>query len=91
VQKSPFAVGPGTFYELLRRNRLIIPDRSRAEFVQADFKNSGRAVRWLTRGLIVLKNLIGIKSYYLLVRWLYNNTRPEEQVFLIDRRLVDLE
>jgi hypothetical protein len=90
VQSNPFATGPGTFYDLLRKNRLIIYDRSKAEFVQADFKSSGRGVRWFKRCLIILKNLIGIKYYYLLIRWLYNNTRPEEQIFLIDQGMGEL-
>jgi hypothetical protein len=91
VQSNPFATGPGTYYDLLLKNRLIIPDRSSAEFVQADFKSSNWGVRWFKRFLIVLKDLIGIKSYYLLIRWLYNNTRPEEQVFLIEKGLADLK
>lgn len=90
VQSSPFATGSGTFYDLLCKNRLIILDRSNAEFVQADFKSSGRGVLWFKRGLIWLKCLIGIKYYYLLIRWLYNNTRPEEQMFLIEKGLSDL-
>jgi hypothetical protein len=90
VQSSPFATGPGTFYDLLSKNRLIIHDRSKAEFVQADFKGSDRGVRWFKRCLIILKNLIGIKYYYLLIRWLYNNTRPEEQIFLLNKGMVEL-
>ncbi|MHB1456388.1 MAG: glycosyltransferase family protein [Armatimonadota bacterium] len=90
LQSNPFATGTGTYYDVLRKNRLIIYDKSKAEFVQADFNISGRGVRWFKRGLIILKNLIGIKYYYLLIRWLYNNTRPEEQVFLIEKCLADL-
>ncbi len=90
VESDPFAVGPGTFFDLLLRNRLVIHDREKAEFVQADFKASGRGVRSLKRGQIWLKRIIGIKAYYLLMRWLYNNSRPEEQVFLIDKGLDDL-
>jgi hypothetical protein len=91
VANDPFAVGPGTFYDLLRKNRLIIFERSKAEFVQADFKSSGRGVRWLKRCLCMLKNVIGIKRYYLLIRWLQNNTRPEEQIFLIEKGWTDLK
>jgi hypothetical protein len=91
IRSDPFATGPNTFYDVLRKNRLIIADRSKSEFVQADFRSSGRGVRWFKRGLIWLKNLIGIRYYYLLMRWLYNNSRPEEQIFLLDKGLADMK
>jgi len=87
VDQSPFAVGPGTFYDLLMRNRLIIPDREKGEYLQADFDGAARWVHLFKRGLLLLKKVIGIKYYHLLIRWLNNNTRPEEQMFLIERNL----
>ena len=91
LKSDPFKVGPGTYYELLLKNRLIINDKSKAEFVQADFKTSRTGVYWMKRALNILKNVIGIKRYYLLIRWLQNNTRPEEQVFLIVKGLEELK
>lgn len=91
VQSNPFAIGPGTFYNLLRENRLIIPDCSKAEFIKADFEKSDRYVRWTKIGMTWLKNIVGIKYYYLLMRWLHNNTRPEEQIFLIKKGFMEMK
>ena len=80
---DPFATTPGTYYDVLYQNRLVIVDRDKAEYAKADFKTSKIVERWLRSCLVLLKRIIGIKYYYLIIRWLQNNTRPEEQIFLV--------
>ena len=81
VDSDPFSTGPDSFYALLEVNGLVVNERERSEFVQADFRSSGALVRLLKWSLVQLKRIVGIKRYYLLMRWLFNNTRPEDQVF----------
>jgi len=84
---DPFATAPDTYYDVLCQNRLVIANRDQSEYIKADFKTSRIAERYFKRCLICLKKMIGIKYYYLLIRWLQNNTRPEEQIFLIRKGL----
>ena len=91
VKSDPFSTGPGAFYDVLAQNGLIIEEKTRSEFVQADFRAAGTGVKLMKRTLRLMKSVLGIKRYYLLIRWLQNNTRPEEQVFLIARGLEGLK
>lgn len=85
VDSDPFSTGPDSFYALLERNGLVVFERERSEFVQADFRSSGTLVRLLKWSLVQLKRIVGIKRYYLLIRWFFNNTRPEDQMFLLKK------
>ena len=40
VESDPFSTGPDSFYALLERNGLVVFERERSEFVQADFRSS---------------------------------------------------
>lgn len=91
ISSDPFSTSHGSFYDLLRKNGLVVLEKSKSEFVQRDFSSSGRWVKWMLRLMEMAKNVFGIKYYYLWIRWLFGHTRPEEQLFLIHRGLDELE
>jgi hypothetical protein len=83
--EDPFATTTGSFYEMLRHNRLLIESaHSRGEFSQRNVPHASRKLRMLKRGLLVLKKFIGIRYYHLLMRTMAVLARPEEQVFLLE-------
>jgi hypothetical protein len=87
---DPFATTVGSFYEILRGNRLLIDGgHPGGEFNQRNLANAPRKLRMLKRGLLMLKKLIGIRNYHLLMRTMTVLARPEEQAFLLET--VDLE
>jgi hypothetical protein len=87
---DPFATTTDSFYDVLRRNRLlIVGDGASAEFTQRNVANAQRKLRMLKRGLLLLKKLIGIRYYHLLMRTMAVLSRPEEQTFLLET--VDLD
>jgi hypothetical protein len=87
---DPFATSAGSFYDMLRRNRLLILDgHSGGEFNQRNIANAPRKLRMLKRALLMLKKLIGIRTYHLLMRTMVVLARPEEQAFLLET--VDLD
>lgn len=87
---DPFAITAGSFYDLLRQNRLLIQGGDPGgEFSQRNVANAPRKLRMLKRGLLMLKKLIGIRYYHLLMRTMAVVARPEEQAFLLET--VDLD
>jgi hypothetical protein len=87
---DPFATTAGSFYDLLRRNRLLIVDgHAGAEFSQRNIANASQKLRTLKRGLLMLKKVMGIRYYHLLMRTLAVLARPEEQAFLLET--IDLD
>jgi hypothetical protein len=87
---DPFATSVGSFYDVLRRNRLLIRSGDPGgEFSQRNVANAPRKLRMLKRGLLLLKKVVGIRSYHLLMRTMVVLARPEEQAFLLET--VDLD
>lgn len=87
---APFSVTPGSFYDLLKKNRLlIVSDGISGEFRQKDIPNARAKLKLLKRGLVLLKKVIGIRYYHLLLRSLLILCRPEEQAFLFETLQVD--
>lgn len=89
--ENPFSVTPGSYYELLRTNRLLIWDAApKGEFRKSDISNAQGKLRMLKRGMLLLKKVIGIRNYHLLLRTLKDVSRPEEQTFLFETLHLDL-
>lgn len=82
---DPFSTAPGSYYDLLRRNKLLIkaPEAS-GEFRKEDITRSAAKLALLKSAMLFLKKLIGIRHYHLLLRVLVALSRPEEQTFLIE-------
>jgi hypothetical protein len=91
VFENPFAVTPGSYYGLLRTNRLLIGEKEpKGEFRKIDVRNAEGKLRMLKKGMLLLKKVIGIRNYHLLLRTLKDLSRPEEQTFLFETLNLDL-
>jgi hypothetical protein len=89
---DPFVTTPGSFFDLLKINKLLIHEEDRrGEYSGKDFSNPGVIIRWFRRGMLWLKKLVGIKYYHMLLRQLFKYSRPEEQVFLIEKWTIEQE
>ena len=91
ILTDPFSTAPGSFYELLRINRLIITDTKKSSYIRKDFAHSGRIIHMYERGMNLLKSIIGIRYFHLLSRLLRNTSRPEDQLYLIRKGLAELK
>ncbi|MEX2110704.1 MAG: hypothetical protein WD802_08890 [Gemmatimonadaceae bacterium] len=88
--EDPFATVPGSFYDTLRENKLLIADRDAAgEYRQTSISRAGLKLRLLKRALLLLKKIIGIKYYHLWLRTMAVLSRPEEQTFLLETLRLD--
>lgn len=81
--EDPFATDPDSFYDLLRKNGLIIEEKTKTMYKRSDFRDSGSMIKWFLRFMRLLKILAGPKYYHLLLRVLHKYSRSEEQVFLL--------
>jgi hypothetical protein len=89
---DPFATTPGSFYDMLRRHRLLLTGSAAGgEFNQRNVANAGRKLKLLRGALLLLKKVVGIKYYHLLMRTLAVLSRPEEQIFLLESLDLDLK
>jgi hypothetical protein len=91
ILTDPFSTDPGSFYELLRVNRLIIAETGKSGYTREDFASSGRLIREYQRGMNLLKGVIGVRYFHLLSRLLRNTSRPEDQLYLIRKGLAELK
>ncbi|WP_345955885.1 glycosyltransferase [Mucilaginibacter sp. PAMB04168] len=83
---NPFEIGKNSFYELLDNNKLlIIDDNAKYAKLQKSFPNYKAMFEKANKGLKVLKKLIGIKRYYMIMRYLGVQSRFEEQMFLFEK------
>jgi hypothetical protein len=88
---EPFATTAGSFYDVLGKNGLLIVDESvDGEYSQSTVANAGAKLRMLRRAMLLMKKLLGIKSYHLLLRVLSVLSRPEEQTFLLQSLKLDV-
>lgn len=81
---NPFSINSGSFYSHLERNKLVIDDKTGSlNFVR---KNLGSEIesksKILYRLLRVAKSILGIKRYYLLMKFFAIHSRFEKQTFL---------
>jgi hypothetical protein len=88
---DPFAIGPGTFHEHLKRNGLLLGAEGQGgELRQKDVPNAGAKLRLLRKGMALAKRVVGIRYYTLLLRTLLVLCRPEEQIFLLETLDLDV-
>ena len=89
--EDPFSTAQNSFYDLLRKNKLLIMDRcGGGEMRKRDFSDPAGKLRILRKGMLLLKRVIGIKYYNLLMRTLLVLCRPEEQTFLFENLKLDI-
>lgn len=84
---DPFETETGSFYELLKKNNLIVKekDNSYNKITQFTYSNIGKKIRIMTRVLKFIKVILGTKNYFLLMKFLYKYSKIENQLFLIRR------
>jgi len=83
--ENPFAVGPESFYEKLRRNGLVsLPGSNVDKMNERNFEGLDKKIRLLNTVMKTLKKMLGFDKYVLLLKFSQRYFRPENQVFLID-------
>jgi hypothetical protein len=81
---NPFSTAPHTYYDLLRANKmLILTPAAKGEFRKSDIAEAERKLKTLTKAMLLMKRIMGIRYYHLLIRALNTLSRPEEQTFLL--------
>lgn len=81
---NPFSTVPLTYYDMLRANKmLILTPAANGEFRKSDITGAERKLKTLTKVMLLIKRIIGIRHYHLLIRALNTLSRPEEQTFLL--------
>lgn len=84
---NPFATVPGTFFDLLNKNNLVIEDRSgNFNRLRKTVTGYDRKIAVMQRFMRFFKNVVGIKYYYLMMRFLSMYSRFEKQLFLVQKR-----
>jgi hypothetical protein len=92
--EKPFAVGAGSFHQLLVDSGLVIVDRVESAYMDKSTKNNMvgferklAVVNFVMRGM---KRVIGFRRYLLLLRLMRPYSRPESQLHLIDSSKIKL-
>jgi len=89
--ENPFSTRQGSFYDLLRKNRMVIFEQNvSGEYGKRNFGNAERKLKLLKFGMLLLKKVIGIRNFHLLMRTLFALCRPEEQTYLLESLHLDL-
>lgn len=80
----------GEFFMNLVKNRLLFSTNEQYvdKINEKDIVNFDTKVNKLNRVFKVLKNIIGFKNYVLLLKFLIVYFRPENQIFLYDRKFL---
>jgi hypothetical protein len=82
---DPFSVLPGSFYEVLKKNGLLVKDKSGIldALSMKNYPGADKKIKLLLFLMGILKKIVGIKLYSLLLMFLGRFSRPEKQIFLI--------
>ncbi|WP_295654516.1 hypothetical protein [uncultured Mucilaginibacter sp.] len=81
---NPFLTGTGSYYELLSKKGLMIYDKKGELMVlKKKFTNPDGMVNKMLLALTIFKKIVGIKRYYLLMRFMAIYSRFEKQTFLL--------
>lgn len=86
ICSDPFLVTEKSFYALLKRNHLLVNTKDTAViFVTRDnipgFSHREKMVKSLLK---MIKNMLGIRKYEVLIRYLSHSLEVEKQLFLIN-------
>lgn len=82
---NPFDVNKGSYFHLLSKNRLLIKEKSlnyNRMNTNKQLENN-RLLKLINIFLRILKNIIGLKNYSYLIRYMNNCMTDENQLFLI--------
>ncbi len=84
---DPFSVKNGSYYALLKRNKLLVHSRDTrvASVNKSSLSGFSRKEKMIQRALGILKCMIGIQKYEILTRYLSHALEAENQVFLIHK------
>lgn len=81
---DPFSSEEGTFYSILKKNKLVAPERQNFDTVHLrSTSNSSGKFKFVTLSIRTMVRVIGIKRYTFLCRFLLWLTKYENQLFLI--------
>jgi hypothetical protein len=83
--KNPFLTDKDSYYELLKSNGLLVDENGLDKLNYDDDEGSTVIckIKILTKLMKILKNIIGIKTYLYLMKFLEKYTKEEYQIFLI--------
>lgn len=85
--ENPFAVGEGSFFELLVQHKMVLKDGVLAEKVlKKNLQGVDRKLKWFNVGSRLCYRLVGLKRYLLILRLLAVFSRSEHQIQLLDKR-----
>lgn len=81
---DPFDVGNGSYYEVLNHNKLL-GSKNILDKVNLDNENFGllRKIKILTKIMKLIKNILGVKNYLMIMKFLEKYSKEEYQTFLI--------
>lgn len=86
---SPFSCATGSFYELMKKNRMLINNESSADFrISTSGKMQGFHLKLaiMDKFMRFMKQIIGIKNYLNLLKYCNNYCFEERQVFLVKKK-----
>ncbi|WP_316809619.1 hypothetical protein [Pedobacter agri] len=84
--KNPFITIKDSFFNLLEINKLMIFDKDGKYIaIRKGISNVDGKIEKLKKLLIILKKTVGIKRYYLLMKFIRSHSRFEKQAFLIEK------
>ena len=83
---SLFGVGDKSLYQLFKTNKLLIGEKSnKYNRLKKSIKNSDKKIQLFEKLLLLAKKIMGIKYYYILVRFMAAYSRFENQKFLVKK------
>jgi hypothetical protein len=81
---DPFFCGEGSFYQLLKKNRLLVGvDKGAIDFTDMETGKINARFKLILIFLRVIKKMTGVKRYSTLIRMFQKLFAPENQVFLM--------
>jgi hypothetical protein len=83
---SHFGIGENSLYQFFKFNKLLIGEKSnKYSRLKSTFRNSDKKIKHFESILLLIKKIIGIKYYYILVRFMFVYSRFENHKFLIKK------
>jgi hypothetical protein len=80
----PFSVTENSYYSILKKQGLIDKSITSADKItNKTINNFGRKLYYVNLFFIFLKNIIGIRRYSILIRFLKRYSAEENQIFLV--------
>jgi hypothetical protein len=81
---DPYATESETFFHLLEKNKLVLPNNYAADKLnERNFDGFDSKLKKLNSIMLFVKSIIGFEKYILLLKFCQRYFRPENQTFLI--------